>query len=71
MVGLNLSGMKTQSLNWYRASRQRNCNQVRSHSKRVEAEPFVVRARDMGLKPGYNFDKVWELIEEIEGPDYK
>jgi hypothetical protein len=37
----------------------------------VEAEPFVIGARDMGLKPGYNFDKVPELIEEIEGPDYK
>ena len=37
----------------------------------VKAEPFVIRAKDMGLKPGYNFDKVWELIEEIEGLDYK
>jgi hypothetical protein len=37
----------------------------------VEAKPFVIRAKDMGLKLGYNFDKVWELIEEIEGPDYK
>ena len=37
----------------------------------AKAEPFVVRAKDMGLKPGYNLDKVWELIEEVEGPDYK
>jgi hypothetical protein len=37
----------------------------------VNAEPFVVRAKAMGLKPGYNVDKVWQLIEEVEGPDYK
>jgi hypothetical protein len=37
----------------------------------VKAEPFVVHAKAMGLKPGYNLDKVWELIEEVEGPDYK
>jgi len=37
----------------------------------AKAEPFVIRAKDMGLKPGYNLDKVWELIEEVEGPDYK
>lgn len=34
-------------------------------------EPYKVQARDLGLKPGYNFDKPWDLIEEIEGPDYK
>jgi len=34
-------------------------------------KPFKIEARDMGLKPGYNFDKPWVLIEEIEGPDYK
>jgi len=35
------------------------------------SEPFEIKARDMGLKPGYNLDKTWDLIEEIEGPDYK
>lgn len=34
-------------------------------------KPFKVRARDLGLKPGYSLDKTWDLIEEIEGPDYK
>ena len=34
-------------------------------------KPFKVQARDMGLKPGYNLDKTWDLIEEIEGPYYK
>ena len=34
-------------------------------------KPFKVRPKAMGLKPGYSYDKVWELIEEVEGPDYK
>ena len=33
--------------------------------------PFKVKARDLGLRPGYSYDNVWELIEQIEGPDYK
>ncbi|MGP0076281.1 MAG: hypothetical protein ACLPWF_30565 [Bryobacteraceae bacterium] len=39
--------------------------------KRQEQKPFKIRAWDMGLKPGYSFDKPWDLIEEIEGPDYR
>lgn len=34
-------------------------------------KPFKVRAKAMGLRPGYNYDKIWELIEAVEGPDYK
>jgi hypothetical protein len=34
-------------------------------------KPFKVRPKAMGLKPGYSYDKVWELIEQVEGPDYK
>jgi hypothetical protein len=41
-------------------------------SQRTPGEkPFEIRAWDMGLKPGYNLDKTWDLIEEIEGPDYR
>ncbi len=36
-----------------------------------KVKPFKVRARNLGLKPGYSLDKPWELIEEIEGPDYQ
>lgn len=36
-----------------------------------KAKPFKVRARNLGLKPGYSYDKPWELIEEIEGPGYR
>jgi hypothetical protein len=42
-----------------------------SREKVGASEPFVIKAKDMGLKPGYNLDKTWELIEEVEGPDYK
>jgi len=42
-----------------------------AHKKASVSKPFKVRAKPMGLKPGYNYDKVWELIEAIEGPDYK
>lgn len=31
-------------------------------------KPFVVQTRPMGLKPGLNFDKISELIEQLEGP---
>jgi hypothetical protein len=39
--------------------------------KAAGAKPFKIRARDMKLKPGYSLDKPWDLIEEIEGPDYR
>jgi hypothetical protein len=37
---------------------------------RKELPPFKVRARPLGLRPGLNYDCVWKLLEEIEGPDY-
>lgn len=30
--------------------------------------PFKVRARDLGLRPGYSYDNVAELLEQLEGP---
>jgi hypothetical protein len=32
--------------------------------------PFKVKARALG-SPGFNYDKVWELIEESEGPYHR
>jgi hypothetical protein len=29
---------------------------------------FVVKARSMGLRPSLNYDKVGELLEQLEGP---
>jgi hypothetical protein len=39
--------------------------------KAAKPKLFKIKAKDLGLKPGYSFDKPWDLIEEIEGPDYK
>ena len=44
---------------------------LQSRQKSVVSKPFKVRPKAMGLKPGYSYDKVWELIEQVEGPDYK
>lgn len=33
--------------------------------------PFKVKARPLGLRPGFNYDKVSELIEQIEGPFHR
>ncbi|HMD50629.1 MAG TPA: hypothetical protein VKG79_16070 [Bryobacteraceae bacterium] len=42
-----------------------------SRQKAIPSKPFKVRPKAMGLKPGYSYDKVWELIEQVEGPEYK
>jgi len=30
--------------------------------------PFKVKTRDLGLRPGFDFDNIEELLEKIEGP---
>ncbi len=32
--------------------------------------PYKIKARSLGSK-GFNYDKVWELIEQIEGPYHR
>ena len=32
--------------------------------------PYRIKARSLG-RPGFNYDKVWELIEEAEGPYHR
>jgi hypothetical protein len=34
----------------------------------ASAPPFRIKARSLGLRPGFSYDNVWELIEQIEGP---
>ena len=34
-------------------------------------KPFKIRAKNLGLKPGYSYDNPWDLIEETEGAGYK
>lgn len=33
--------------------------------------PFKVRARDLGLRPGFDLDDISELIEQVEGPFHR
>ncbi len=40
-------------------------------SKATPAPPFKVKARPLGLRPGFSYDNVWELIEQIEGPSHR
>jgi hypothetical protein len=42
-----------------------------SRHKTIASKPFKVRPKAMGLKAGYSYDKVWELIEQVEGTNYK
>ena len=44
---------------------------LNSRSKAASRPPFKVKARALGLRPGFNYDNVWELIEQIEGPSYR
>ena len=41
----------------------------RQSSSRVP--PFEVRTRDLGLRAGFDFDDVSELIEQVEGPFHR
>lgn len=44
---------------------------LRARESERKLKPYKVRAKNLGLKPGYSFDKPWELIERIEGPAYR
>lgn len=32
------------------------------------AEPFRVRGRELGVRPGLDYDNIGDLLEQIEGP---
>jgi predicted phage gp36 major capsid-like protein len=34
-------------------------------------EPFQFITKDMGQRPGLNYDSIHDLLEHAEGPDYK
>lgn len=42
-----------------------------THKQTKPARAFRVRARNLGLRPGLNYDDVWGLIENVEGPAHK
>jgi hypothetical protein len=41
-----------------------------ARSKAPSVPPFKVKARALGDQ-GFNYDCVWKLIEEVEGPFYR
>jgi hypothetical protein len=42
-----------------------------ARSEAAAIPPFKVKARPLGLRPGFSYDCVWKLIEQIEGPYYR
>lgn len=34
-------------------------------------QPFVVRARRLGLRPGLSYDSIGDLLEQLEGPAHR
>ena len=34
-------------------------------------KPFRIHARNLGLRPGLDYDNIGELLEQIEGPFHK
>ena len=42
-----------------------------ARKSRKELPPFKVKARALGVRPGLNYDKISELIEEAEGPFHR
>jgi hypothetical protein len=36
--------------------------------RRQPPEPFVVRARPLGMRPGLDYDRTSVLVEHLEGP---
>ena len=34
-------------------------------------EPFEVKARAMGVRPGFNYDNIGDLVEQLEGTNHK
>ena len=43
-------------------------NARRSSAARV---PFKVRPRDLGLRPGLEYDDIGGLLEQVEGPGHR
>ncbi len=44
---------------------------LHAREKRAAVPPFVVRARELNPRPGYDFDNIADLIEQAEGPRYR
>lgn len=42
-----------------------------SGEKMTKRKAFKVEPFDMPLSPGFNLDKPWSIIEELEGPSHR
>jgi len=42
-----------------------------TQAQRKSLPPFKVKTRDLGLRPGFQFDNIEELLEKIEGPFHR
>ena len=40
-------------------------------SRTKKQKPFKIHAKNMGLRPGLNYDCASRLLEEVEGPTYR
>lgn len=41
---------------------------VATRRARPPTKPFKVRARPLGRQPGLDYDRISELVEQVEGP---
>lgn len=39
--------------------------------KPARQRPYRTKARDMGLKPGFSYDNIGELLAQAEGEDFR
>jgi len=44
---------------------------LNTRRKRQPRQPFLVRARPLGLRQGLNYHKISELLEHLEGPVHR
>jgi hypothetical protein len=44
---------------------------LNSPAKAASKEPFRIKARDLGLRPGLSYDNIGQLLEQLEGPFHK
>jgi hypothetical protein len=44
---------------------------LKAQSQAKALPPFKVKTRDLGLRPGFDFDNIEELLEKIEGPFHR
>ncbi len=44
---------------------------VDSPPAKAAIKPFKVETRSLGARPGMSYDCVWQLIHDLDGPNYR